>query len=133
MRPSRNNPGQSHENGAIECANGSFKRRLSEALKLRGSRSFGSAADYQRFLDTVVLDTVVERLNRRVATRFREEQAVLQALPTHGFAADSEVVVKVTRFSTIEVRHVLSTVPSQLTGQRLRIHLYHDRLICYVG
>lgn len=128
MRPSRNNPGQSHENGAIECANGSFKRRLSQALKLRGSRSFGSAADYQRFLDTVV-----ERLNRRVDTRFREEQSVLQTLPVHGFAAYSEMAVKVTRSSTIEVRHVLYTVPSQLTGQRLRIHLYHDRLQCYVA
>lgn len=128
MRPSRNNPGQSHENGAIECANGSFKRRLSQSLKLRGSRDFTSAADYQRFIDTVV-----ERLNRRVANRFQEEQSILQALPAADFAAYSEVAVKVTRSSTIEVRHVLYTVPSQLIGQRLRIHLYHDRLQCYVG
>lgn len=128
MRPSRNNPGQSHENGAIECANGSFKRRLSQALKLRGSPDFASAADYQRFIDGVV-----DRLNRRVASRFREEQAVLQALPAHDFAAYSEVAVRVTRSATIEVRHVLYTVPSQLVGQRLRVHLYHDRLQCYVG
>lgn len=128
MRPSRNNPGQSHENGAIECANGSFKRRLSQALKRRGSRSFAMAADYQRFIDTVV-----ERLNRRLASRFREEQSVLHALPAIDFAAYSELAVKVTRSSTIEVRHVLYTVPSQLIGQRLRVHLYHDRLQCYVG
>lgn len=128
MRPSRNNPGQSHENGAVECANGSFKRRLSQALKLRGSRHFASAADYQCFIDTVV-----ERLNRRVATRLREEQAVLQNLPVSDFAAYSEVAVKVTRSSTIEVRRVLYTVPSQLVGQRLRVHLYHDRLQCYVA
>lgn len=128
MRPSRNNPGQSHENGAVECANGSFKRRLSQALKLCGSRGFASAVDYQRFIDTVV-----ERLNRRVATRFRAEQGLLQTLPRNDFAAYSEVAVKVTRSSTIEVRHVLYTVPSQLVGQRLRVHLYHNRLQCYVG
>lgn len=128
MRPSRNNPGQSHENGAIECANGSFKRRLSQALKVRGTRDFRTAAEYQRFIDGVV-----DRLNRRVASRFRDEQAVLQTLPTSDFAAYSEVAVRVTRSSTIEVRHVLYTVPSQLVGQRLRVHLYHDRLQCYLG
>jgi hypothetical protein len=128
MRPSRNNAGQSHENGAIECANGSFKRRLSQALKVRGTRDFRAAAEYQQFLDSVV-----ERLNRRVASRFRDEQAVLQTLPASDFAAYSEVAVRVTRSSTIEVRHVVYTVPSQLIGQRLRVHLYHDRLQCWVG
>ena len=128
MRPSRNNPGVSHENGAIECANGSFKRRLSQALKVRGSRRFAAPADYQDFVDGVV-----GRLNRRVVTRFREEQTALLALPATDFAAYSEVVVKVTRSSTIEVRRVLYTVPSRLIGHRLRIHLYHDRLQCYVA
>lgn len=128
MTPSRNNPGIAHENGAIECANGSFKRRLSQALKLRGSTRFDSVADYQHFIDAVV-----DRLNRRVASRFKEEQATLQALPAQGFAAYSELAVRVTRSSTIEVRHVLYTVPSQLIGERLRVHLYHDRLKCYLG
>jgi transposase len=128
MAPTRNNPGRSHENGAVECANGSFKRRLSQALKLRGSRHFTTAADYQGFVDTVV-----ERLNRRVNNRFRDEQPLLQSLPHHGFAAHSDVVVKVTRCSTIEVRRVVYTVPSQLIGERLRIHLHHDHLKCYLG
>lgn len=128
MTPSRNNPGQSHENGAVECANGSFKRRLSQALKVRGSRQFSSVAEYQR-----MIDSVVERLNRRVATRFQEERTHLQALPQDGFASYSEIVVRVTRSSTIDVRRVVYTVPSSLVGERLRIHLYHDRLECYVG
>ncbi len=34
LRVTRNNRGVSHENGAIECAHGSFKRRLDQALKL---------------------------------------------------------------------------------------------------
>lgn len=128
MQPNRNNAGQSHENGAIECANGSFKRRLSQALKVRGSRQFASVADYQRFIDRVV-----ERLNRRISGRFKEEQSLLRRLPDSDFAAYSDVAVKVTRSSTIEVRRVVYTVPSQLIGERLRVHLHHDHLQCYLG
>lgn len=128
MRPTRNNPGQAHENGAIECANGSFKRRLSQALKLRGSCHFASRAQYQAFVDKVA-----QRLNRRVQSRFEQEREQLQPLPKEGVAACSEVVVKVTRTSTIEVRNVVYTVPSRLVGERLRIQLYHDRLHCYLA
>jgi hypothetical protein len=49
LRATRNNRGVSHENGAIECAHGSFKRRLDQALKLRGSSDFASIKDYQAF------------------------------------------------------------------------------------
>jgi len=34
LQATRNNRGVSHENGAVECAHGSFKRRLDQALKL---------------------------------------------------------------------------------------------------
>lgn len=128
LRPTRNNTGVAHENGAIECANGSFKRRLSQALKLRGSCHFASPAEYQAFVDKVV-----QRLNRRVQGRFDQEREHLQPLPDRAVAACSEVVVKVTRSSTIEVRHVLYTVPARLVGERLRVQLYHDRLQCYLG
>lgn len=128
MRPTRNNPGQAHENGAIECANGSFKRRLSQALKVRGSWHFASRVEYQAFLDKVV-----QRLNRRVQGRFEQECEQLRPLPDWGVAACSELVVKVTRSSTIEVRNVVYTVPSRLVGERLRVQLYHDRLQCYLA
>ena len=42
LKATRNNLGVSHENGAIECAHGSFKHRLDQALKLRGSIDFAS-------------------------------------------------------------------------------------------
>ena len=60
----------SHENGAIECAHGSFKRRLDQALKLRGSSDFAAIKDYQAFLDTVT-----DRMNKRGRSRFKDEQA----------------------------------------------------------
>jgi hypothetical protein len=39
----------------------------------------------------------------------------------------------VTRSATISVRTVLYTVPSRLIGCRLKVHIYDDRLICYLG
>jgi len=128
MVPTRNNPGLAHENGAIEAAHGSLKRRLSQALKLRGSTNFDKVSDYQHFINQVV-----KRLNRRVSDRLADESADLRPLPLHKFADYTEVVVSVTRTSTIDVRKVLYTVPSRLIGERLRVHLYHDRLAAYLG
>ena len=63
----------------------------------------------------------------------REEKAVLQALPHHRFSDYHSLTVKVTRTSTIAVKHVLYSVPSRLIGKALHIHLYHDRLEGFIG
>jgi transposase InsO family protein len=128
LQATRNNRGVSHENGAIECAHGSFKRRLDQALKLRGSGDFAAIKDYQAFLDTVT-----ERLNKRCQSRFKDEQLALQALPGERFMDYSELSLKVTRSSTLEVKRVLYTVPSRLIGENVRVHVYHDRLAFFVG
>jgi hypothetical protein len=44
-----------------------------------------------------------------------------------------EEQVKVSITSTINLRRIVYSVPSQLIGERLRIHLYNDRLECYLG
>ena len=128
LQATRNNRGVSHENGAIECAHGSFKRRLDQALKLRGSSDFAAIKDYQAFLDTVT-----GRLNKRCQSRFKDEQSALQALPGERFMDYSELSLKVTRSSTLEVKRVLYTVPSRLIGENVRVHVYHDRLAFFVG
>ncbi|MDT4289577.1 IS21 family transposase [Methylomonas sp. MO1] len=128
LRATRNNCGVSHENGAIECAHGSFKHRLDQALKLRGSSDFADIKAYQAFLDHVS-----ERLNRRCQARFREEQLALQPLPGGRFMDYSELSLKVTRSSTVEIKRVLYTVPSRLIGEHVRVHVYHDRLVMFVG
>jgi hypothetical protein len=124
----RNNRGVSHENGAIECAHGSFKRRLDQALKLRGSCDFAAIKDYQEFLNKVS-----ERLNKRCQSRFKDEQLALQALPDERFMDYSELSLKVTRSSTLEVKRVLYTVPSRMIGENVRVHVYHDRLAFFIG
>ena len=45
----------------------------------------------------------------------------------------TQVQAVVTSSSTIDVRRVTYTVPSQLQGQTLQIRLYDDRLACYLG
>jgi transcriptional regulator with XRE-family HTH domain len=128
MRPTTNNVGISHENGAIEAPHGSLKRRIEQAIKLRGSNDFSSLAAYRDFLEQIVY-----KLNKRCKGRLAEEQNALLTLPAHRFIDYTELTVKVTRSSTVSVKRVLYTVPSRLIGERIRIHLYHDRLECFVG
>ena len=128
LRATRNNLGVSHENGALECAQGSFKRRLDQSLKRRGSCDFNAIKDYQ-----AILDKVSERLNKRCQSRFNDEQFALQALPGGHFIDYSELSLKVTRSSTLEVKRVLYTVPSRMIGENVRVHVYHDRLVFFIG
>lgn len=128
MLPTRNNPGQSHENGVVECANGSLKHRLSQQFKLRGSHDFENIEAYQTWIDLTVT-----KLNQRVRSRFAEEQAALNALPDQPSVDYQVLSVRVTRSATIEVRRVVYSVPSRLIGERLQLRLYHDKLMLYVG
>ncbi|MCP5086105.1 MAG: IS21 family transposase, partial [Rhodobacteraceae bacterium] len=128
MKPTVNNRGVSHENGVVETAHGSLKHRIEQALKLRGSTDFSTGRAYRDFLQRIV-----DRFNRRCQQRLTEEQTHLQALPHHRFTDFAELSVKVTRCSTIAVKRGLYSVPSKLIGETLRVHLYHDRLDCFVG
>ena len=128
MTPTRNNLGQSHENGVVECANGSLKKRLAQQLLLRGHNDFESIEQYQEFIDGVV-----GKLNQRNRSRVLEEQAALQPLPEFTAAEYQTLHLKVTRSSTIEVRRVVYTVPSRLIGESVQIRLHHDKLVLFVG
>ena len=128
MRPTTNNLGVSHENGAIEAPHGSLKRRIEQAVKLRGSADFLNLRAYRDFIDRIVA-----KLNKRCKGRLAEEQRVLKALPQRRFIDYAELSVKVTTSSTLTVKRGLYTVPSRLVGVNVRVHLYHDRLECFVG
>jgi hypothetical protein len=72
-------------------------------------------------------------LNKRCQSRFKDEQLALQALPGERFMDYSELSLKVTRSSTLEVKRVLYTVPSRMIGENVRVHVYHDRLAFFIG
>jgi hypothetical protein len=128
MTPTRNNPGVSHENGAIESAHGHLKRALGDALLLRGSRDFDDLAAWRGFVDGIV-----GRGNARNARRIDQERLALKPLPVRRTTDYEEVNVEVTTSSAFTLRKVFYSVPSRLIGHRLRVHLYDDRLDCFQG
>jgi len=128
LEPSRNNAGVAHENGSVEAAHGHLKLGLKEALALRGSRDFADLASYQGFLAEFVM-----RKNARRRTAVETELKVMRRLPRFRTTDFSVATVTVTRSATISVRAVLYTVPSRLIGSRLKVHIYDDRLVCWLG
>ena len=128
MTPSRNNPGVAHENGSIESPHGHLKKALEDALLLRGSRDFDSLDAYRRFVDEIV-----GRRNAHNRKRIALERESLAPLPKRRTADYEEKIVTVTSSGGFILRRVFYTAPSRLIGHRLRVHLYDDRLDCFLG
>src|SRR5713226_10352667 len=128
MTPSRNNPGIAHENGSIESPHGHLKKALEDALLLRGSRDFDDLDAYRRFVDELV-----GRQNADNRKRIELERASLSPLPKRRSADYEEKIVTVTSSGGFTLRRVFYTAPSRLIGHRLRVHLYDDRLECFLG
>ena len=128
MTATRNNRGKGHENGSVESSHGHVKRRIEQALLLRGNADFESISAYQIFIDEVVT-----RANRRNAKVITLEREALLPLPRASATDYSELRAVVSSSSTIEVRRVIYTVPSRLLGEVLTVRIYDDRLVCYLG
>ena len=128
MTPTRNNLGVSHENGSVESSHGHLKSKLEDALLLRTSRDFETLPAWRGFVDETV-----GRGNARNAKRIDQERLALKPLPLRKTTDYEEVHVHVTSSSAFILRKVFYSVPSRLIGQRLRVHLYDDRLECFQG
>ncbi len=128
MIATRNNRGKGHENGSIESPHGHIKKRIKQALLLRGSNDFASIEDYQEWLRDVV-----KRHNKRNAPNAKHEFKQLQPLPAMRTTDYTEIAACVSSSATIDVRRSTYSVPSRLIESRLKIHLYDDRLECYLG
>jgi hypothetical protein len=128
MQPTRNNPGVAHENGSIESPHGHLKNAINDALLLRGSRDFENLAAYRRFLDEIV-----GRNNAKNRKRLELERPALKDLPERRTSDHEEKRVLVTSSGGFLLDKVFYTVPSRLIGHHLRVHLYDDRLECFLG
>ncbi len=128
MAPTRNNRGVAHENGSIESAHGHLKKTLEDALLLRSSRDFDTLDGYRRFVDEIV-----GRRNAHNRKRIELERPQLRTLPRHRTADYEEKTVTVTSSGGFILRRVFYTAPSRLIGHCLRVHLYDDRLDCFLG
>jgi transposase InsO family protein len=128
MEPTRNNRGIAHENGSIESPHGHLKKTIEDALLLRGSRDFADLTAYRRFIDEVI-----GRNNAKNRKRLELERPSLKELPERRTSDYEETRVLVTSSSGFVLRKVFYTVPSRLKGHYLHVHLYDDRLECFLG
>ena len=128
MDASRNNRGEAHENGAVESQNRHLKKAIEQALILRGSHDFATIEEYRCFIDL----TVARRNKQRVAA-VQAERAHLKPLPQRRTTDFTEIVAPVTRTGGFLIKSIFYSAPSQLIGQRLRVHLYDDRLEAFLG
>ncbi len=128
MAPSRNNRGESHENGAVEGPHGHLKRALADALLLRGSSDFHALSEYRAFVDEVV-----GRRNAHHRARIDVERAVLKPLPRQRTEDFDTIRVRVTSSGGFILRKVFYSVPSRLVGHQLTVRLYDERLELFLG
>jgi transposase len=121
LRASRNFPGNAHENGDVESANGGLKNAIDQRLRLRGSRAFVSREAYAGFLEACV-----QARNATRQTRIDEERAHLRALPVRPLPAYRESYATVSRASAVRVLKHSYSVSSRLIGCQLRVRLHAD-------
>ena len=121
LRASRNFPGNAHENGDVESANGRLKNAIDQRLRLRGSRAFASREAYESFLDGCV-----QTRNATRAARIEEERPHLRPLPARPLPSYRESYATVSRASAVRVLKHSYSVSSRLIGHRLRVRLHAD-------
>jgi transposase len=121
LRASRNFPGNAHENGDVESANGRLKTALDQRLRLRGSRAFVSREAYEGFLESCI-----QARNATREARLAEERGHLRALPVRALPAYRESYATVSRASAVRVLRHSYSVSSRLIGCQLRVRLHAD-------
>jgi hypothetical protein len=125
---SRNNPGESHENGSIEKSHDLLKTDVRQQLMLRGSSNFSSLEEYQQFVQQIII-----RRNNARKIRFNEEASLLKPLPAKKYYAPELIELAVSKSSTIRIKKVTYSVPSRLIGYNLRAYIYQGEIKLYYG
>lgn len=129
MTPRTTEVGAKEQNGDVEASNGALKRRLEQALLVRGSRDFDSVEAYQTFVDGVT-----RKANGQRGPRVAEELSTMRELKVDRLPEYVEEDVKVSDWSTVRVRQCAYSVPSRLIGEWVRVRLYDERIeVRYAG
>jgi hypothetical protein len=123
MKPRTTEVGAKEQNGDVEAGHGVLKRRLEQALLVRGSRDFESIEAWQAFLDGVT-----RKGNAARGKRVAEDIAAMRELDVAKLPEYVEEEVRVSEWSTVRVRHNAYSVPSRLMGEWVRVHVYEDRI-----
>jgi hypothetical protein len=128
VTPSRNNPGQSHENGSVEKSHDLFKNAVRQHLLLRGSSDFADLKSYELFLHNIK-----EKRNCGRRKKLAEEVDCLKSLPERNWKDPIIFDARVSTFSTIQILSCTYSVPSRLISYILRVHVYADFIELYYG
>ena len=128
IQPSRNNPGESNENGSIEKSHDLFKNAVDQQLMLRGSRDFESIEHYKRFLNTLCLQR-----NQFKNGKLKEEIQFLLPLPNDRWYSPKQIPVTVSPASTVHILGVPYSVPSRLIALSLRASVFPDKIDLFYG
>lgn len=128
VKPSANNPRQSHENGSVEKSHDELKTAIDQRLRLRGCRDFDSVDSYMGFVELIV-----DNRNRQRKDRLMEEIKHLEELPDCDWTDPKETFPTVSAWSTIVVFKAIYSVPSRLIGSQVRIMAYPETIQVYLG
>jgi transposase len=117
-----------NENGVVESQNGHLKKRIKQALLLRGSSDFASVTDYEVFLQKLI-----EKFNCKRKVKFNEDAQRLLKIPTSPLPEYQEEYVHVRSRSTINIKKVTYSVPSRLIGSKLKAKIFDEKIELYSG
>jgi hypothetical protein len=126
INPTKNQPGKSNENGAVEQAHYRIKERVDQALLLRSSRDFANRGEYEAFLRKIFCDRNLGR-----SKRLEEELAVMNPLPAHRLNDYREFKVPVSSWCTIHVAKNVYSAPSRLMRYEVTVRLHAERVEIY--
>jgi hypothetical protein len=128
MTPRTTEVGAKEQNGDVEAGNGAVKRRLEQALLLRGSRDFENTTAWQAFVDEIL-----RKANAKRGDRVVEDLLAMRELDVARLPEFIELDAVVSEWSTVRIKHCAYSVPSRLIGERLRVHLFEDKVEAYFG
>lgn len=123
MTPRTTEVGAKEQNGDVEAGHGALKRRLEQALLVRGSRDFESVDAWQAFVDGIL-----RKVNAARSKRVVEDLAAMRELDVAKLPEYVEDEVRVSEWSTVRVRHNAYSVPSRLIGEWVRVRIFEDRI-----
>jgi hypothetical protein len=128
LKPRTIEVGEKEQNGDVEASNGAFKRRLEQALLMRGHRDFESIEAYEAWVQGICAKANLGR-----SARVKEELEAMVALDVRKLPEHVELDALVTGWSTIRVVHNAYSVPSRLIGETVRVRLSERRLEVFYG
>lgn len=128
VTPSRNNPGESQENGSVEKSNDLFKKAVFQHLLLRGSKDFATKEAYIEFLEKIR-----SKRNQSRRAKLAEEAAFLIDLPERKWKDPVCFSARVSPSSTIQILGCTYSVPSRLIAYTLQVSVYPEIIELHYG